>query len=151
MCIYEELQKVIEDNIAYQENLIEESSDTGCECGISISIKVSPVHLDGEKEIKTRVERISKYNIYHGILISNDTSIFIKRHLEKKPFHCHCLACAICYSVRINGGEDSFAIVKFYKGNCMTEGAVLVYEDFVTPGYTLDLIKLERFIKTALS
>lgn len=145
MCFVEEIFEEIANDIKTSEVPVEEDSSVIEECEISMRIKVYPVNSEAEKEIIKRLERISR--ICYGILISKGTTIFIKGSFGTKPFLCHSLARAIFYGVRIEGGSDSFAIIKSYRGNCMSREATFIYEDYVTPGYTIDTLKFERFIK----
>lgn len=145
MCFVEEIFEEIANDIKTSEVTVEDDSSVIEECEISMSIKVYPINSEEEKEIIKRIERISQ--ICYGILISKGTNLFIKGFHGTKPFLCHSLARAISYCVRIEGSSDSFAIIKFYKGNCMSGEATFIYEDYVTPGYAIDTSKLERFIK----
>ena len=145
MCFEEEILEEIVHDIIESEVPVEEDSSVIEECEISMSIKVYPVHSEEENKIIKRIERISQ--ICYGFLMSNDTNILIKGCLGTKPFLCHSLVRAISYCVKLEGSSESFAIIKFYRGNCMSGEATYIYEDFVTPEYTIDTIKLERFIK----
>jgi len=73
-------------------------------------------------------------------------SIKISPDITYNQYQYYVIVETICQCLYIEGGDDSYAIVKFYKGNNLSECALPVYEDFITPGYTIDISKFERFI-----
>jgi len=75
----------------------------------------------------------------------NQRAILIKFSRERHRL-VRQLAHAISECTAIKGKDDSFAILKVYKGNCMKTEEQFVYEDFVTPHNTLDIPKFMSFI-----
>jgi len=145
MCLTEEIFEEEVQDIQNSEITVEANPSVIEEYDISISIQVYPVKSEEEKKVTKKIERICR--IFQGIIISKSTNIFIKGSFGTNPFHCYSMARAISYCVSIEGGSDSFAIIKFYRRNYLSGETTFIYEDYVTPGYTIDTLKLERFIK----
>lgn len=54
---------------------------------------------------------------------------------------------AISQCTAIKGGPDSFAIIKYFNGNFLSQETTCLYEDFVTPGNTIYISKLDNLLK----
>lgn len=54
---------------------------------------------------------------------------------------------SISQCITINGDSDSFAIVKVFDGNFISNKPTCIYDDFVTPGNTIDISKIYDVLK----
>ena len=116
-------------------------------CDFSIKIKLHAVESPLKYDFSKRLECVCCINSFQYDINVNDNVLFIELLDLKSYFRYNYLVNSLCHRIRIKGDCDSFAIVKFYKGNCLTEGAKPIYEDYVTPEYSMDIAKLESFLK----
>lgn len=118
-----------------------------CTGDYCMSIEIHNVNIEDENELNRRIEFVCRNELFSCDLTSKGKCIFFKSKSGKKSLHYHLLANALCKCAKIKGDCDSFAIVKFYKRNCLSDGVKPIYEDFVTPEYSMDIAKLESFLK----
>ena len=146
MCILDDIQEQFLDSLNDSIDLEKEKLSIN-NCDYKICIEQSAIQPIDEVLMK-RVTTFCEKFIFPYESNSNRIVIFIKM---KKFLHWHRLIYALCQCIRIKGNADSFAIIKIYKGNNITEGDKPLYEDYVTPGNTLDILKLEEFISEVMN
>ena len=123
-----------------------EDNPTTIECDFSMCIELCATESAFEEDLNKKIRRLCMMTNCQYRFDSKVKTIFLKLQQDKTFLYLHRMIKTICLLTRLRGNADSFAIVKFYKGNCMYQKVALVYEDFITPGYTIDISKFERFI-----
>lgn len=142
--------------VPIQVNIYEESSDDSTmlkayDCDVSIMI--TPPEL---AQFKLRKSKEDTSHIILGAdrdvdtvdccdMLDNQRAILLK-FSRKRHRLIRQLVHAISQCTAIKGKDDSFAVLKVYKGNCLKAEELFVYEDFVTPHNTLDIPKFMSFI-----
>lgn len=117
------------------------------ECDYSMNIELRAVKPENEKDLTQKLDLLCDKMANKFFMNTDSQIVYFKLGFKKEPLLWHRLIKCLCQHIKINGNSDSFAIIKFYRGNCMSGEATFIYEDYVTPGYSMDTFKLERFIK----
>ena len=118
------------------------------ECDCSMSIELRAVKPEDEKDLMCSIEYFCNKMVNKFSLIKKDKIFYFKFGFKKYPLLWHHLIRCFCQYIKIKGDSDSFAIIKFYRGNCTLGEATFIYEDYVTPYSTLDVNKLATFVYT---
>lgn len=118
-----------------------------CKGDYCMGIEIRNVKIEDETDLNRRIEAVCRNKLFSFDLTSKEKCIFFDSKSGRKLLHNHLLVDALCKCAIIKGDSNSFAIIKFYRGNYWSGEATFIYEDFVTPGFTIDAIKFERFIK----
>lgn len=116
------------------------------DCNMSIMIELHNATLRFEKSLLIILEKVPVIDSCVGNKKNKDIYILIKTFSPKSKKIYRKLTQAILRCITIDGNEESFAVIRLYKGNCMSESAIPFYKDFVTPKYNLDSYKLETNI-----
>lgn len=106
------------------------NNDPVLNCGLSIYIKLHRAYLKYEK-------RLRAFNI-----VKNDKEDVVELKFKTKRMSFIILDIKrLLHFLEIIGDEHSFAIIKFYNCDCLTDDAKPFYEDFETPGTTINISK----------
>ena len=122
-------------------------------CDFSMKIELKNATLKHEKNI---LKALVMMPVIKGCSMRKDSDIrikylFLKLQLGIRKRAYRRLTQTILQCLTIDGDSDSFAIVSFFKGNCMSESTSKIYEDFVTPTYTIDNYKFQTFINEIIT
>lgn len=138
-----------------------EPEDVDCDLSITIELRNSATFDCKLREsvliieANRSVDDVNGYNNIKSKADSNDDDkkekikdrvIFLKMS-SVYISNLHKLVRAISQCITIKGGPDSFAIIKYFNGNFLSQKTTCLYEDFVTPGNTIDISRLDSLLK----
>lgn len=122
-------------------------------CDVSMKIDFKNATLTHEKIILKALEMMP---VLESCTTDKDSEKGIMYLLLKLQFGIRKrayrrLTPVILQCLTIDGDSDSYAIISFYKGNCLSNNSSKIYEDFVTPQHTINGYKFQAFINEIIT
>lgn len=116
-------------------------------CNFSINIELRSVPAEYKNDLIDKIQEVSQKYSPEFIFDKENLNIFITIPSRTKSVRFHLLINAIYQSVRIKGDDNSFAIIKYFNGNFLSQETTCLYEDFIIPGNTIDISRLDSLLK----